>query len=214
MGPTLVADGRFRDPAYGRRPGDRSPGAMGAAKLEFLLADISSATKSKPQISKVKMKRPRSPITLLLVSAVTLGVLAPSAMAADAGIPFVYSAENTGAHHPAPVFPSFDWLPIVRPLPDPFRFFDGTRDTSFESWERRRNEIRASIEHWEIGPKPLKSDLTVEATYTPPAAGANAGGCGSGNVQRQWRGCEPGFDSVPPGARYAEAQNHRRRGNV
>ena len=112
---------------------------------------------------------------MLMVSAVTLGAFAQSATAADASIPFVYSVENTGAHHAAPVFPDFDHLPIVRPLPDPFRFFDGTRDTSFESWERRRNEIKASIEAWEIGPKPANSDLTVTATYTPPPVGGNAG---------------------------------------
>lgn len=121
------------------------------------------------------MKRYRTPRLLLLVSAVTFGAFAPSATAADTSIPFVYNEENTGAHYAAPEFPAFDWLPIVRPLPDPFRFFDGTRDTSFESWERRRNEIKASIETWEIGPKPTKSDLSITATYTPPVPPANAG---------------------------------------
>jgi hypothetical protein len=91
--------------------------------------------------------------------------------------PLVYDVENTGAHFPAPVFPSFDQFPIVRPLPDPFVFFDeNRRDTSFASWERRRNEIKASIEKYEIGPKPDCSDCTITASYAPPAAGsANKG---------------------------------------
>ncbi len=90
-------------------------------------------------------------------------------------IPYVYAVENSGAQYAAPNFPAFDWLPIVRPLPDPFRFFGGGRSTSFKNWERRRNEIKASIEKYEIGRKPDASDLTVTATYTPPAEGANTG---------------------------------------
>jgi hypothetical protein len=51
-------------------------------------------------------------------------------------------------------------------LPDPFAWFDGSlRDTSFASWERRRNEIKAAIENYEIGPKPDPSDVTVTAAY-------------------------------------------------
>ena len=90
--------------------------------------------------------------------------------------PLVFKVENTGAHFPAPYFPDFGQLPIVRPLPDPFAFFPagprdifGRRDGSFGSWERRRNEIKAAIEKYEIGPKPDCSDCTVTASYTPPA---------------------------------------------
>jgi hypothetical protein len=97
--------------------------------------------------------------------------------------PLVYDVENTGARYPAPHFPSFEQFPIVRPLPDPFSFFDAghhadenRRDTSFASWERRRNEIRASIEKYEIGPKPDCSDCTITASYAPPAAGSAANG--------------------------------------
>lgn len=88
--------------------------------------------------------------------------------------PLVYDKENTGASFPKPVFPPYDQLPSTRPLPDPFVFFDGSpRDPSFASWERRRNEIKASIEKFEIGPKPDRSDLTITAVYTP--SGANSG---------------------------------------
>jgi (4-O-methyl)-D-glucuronate---lignin esterase len=91
-------------------------------------------------------------------------------------LPLVYSVENTGASYPTPVFPAFAQLPIIRPLPDPFVLFDKSpRDTSFTSWERRRNEIKAAIENYEVGPKPDCSDCTITASYTPPAAGSNTG---------------------------------------
>ena len=93
----------------------------------------------------------------------------------DPGIPLVYNVENTGAHYHAPVFPDFDHLPILRPLPDPFRFMDGWRDTSFQSWERHRNEIKAAIEKYEIGPKPDCSDCTITASYVPPATSSAKG---------------------------------------
>jgi hypothetical protein len=90
--------------------------------------------------------------------------------------PLVYGAENTGARYAVPNFPSFDQLPIIRPLTDPFAFFrrgrhEPDRDTKFASWERRRNEIKAAIEQYEIGPKPDCSDCTITATYVPPVAG-------------------------------------------
>ncbi len=94
----------------------------------------------------------------------------------DRQLPLVYNVENTGARFPAPQFPSFAQLPIVRPLPDPFASFDGSpRDNSIVSWEHRRNEIKAAIEKYEIGPKPDCSDCTITASYTPAAAGSNAG---------------------------------------
>lgn len=90
--------------------------------------------------------------------------------------PFVYDAENTGARYASPSFPSFEQLPIIRPLTDPFAFsskgrHEPDRDTRFSSWERRRNEIKAAVEKYEIGPKPDCSDCTITANYVPPAAG-------------------------------------------
>jgi hypothetical protein len=108
---------------------------------------------------------------LLLASAVAVPAFAHS----EASPPLVYSVENSGGSYPAPTFPAFDYLPIVRPLPDPFRFFDGTRSTSFADWERRRAEIKAAFLQYEIGPRPDGSDCTVTAAYTPPAAGSQSG---------------------------------------
>lgn len=78
-------------------------------------------------------------------------------------IPFVYDIENTGSAFPKPVLPAFEELPVVEPLTDPFEWSDGSsRDTTFESWSHRRSEIKAEIEHYEIGLKPDRPD-TINA---------------------------------------------------
>ena len=80
-------------------------------------------------------------------------------------IPLVYEVENTGADLPKPVLPSIDELPTIRPLTDPFAWSDGSgRATSFADWSRRRAEIKAEIEHYEIGPKPVRPD-DMTASY-------------------------------------------------
>ena len=55
---------------------------------------------------------------------------------AQAQPPLVYTVENTGASYPAPVLPDFAHPPINRQMPDPFVFFNGTRDTT---WPRSSN---------------------------------------------------------------------------
>jgi hypothetical protein len=81
-------------------------------------------------------------------------------------VPLVYPVENTGAKFPPPALPSPSQLPIIDPLPDPFMWSDGKgRSTKFSDWEKRRNEIKAEIEHYEIGRKPGKPD-NLTATYS------------------------------------------------
>jgi hypothetical protein len=118
----------------------------------------------------------KTSVALLLMAAAG----APSAFAqektwGDSSTPLVYNVENTGANYPAPNFPSFAQLPIIRPLPDAFRFAEGYRDTSFQSWERRRNEIMAAVEKYELGPVPDCHDCTITSSYTPPASGSSTG---------------------------------------
>lgn len=80
-------------------------------------------------------------------------------------IPLVYDVENTGIDCPKPPLPSFDQLPVVELLPDPFLKSDGSkRYTSFKKWACRRAEIKAEIEHYEIGPKPVRPD-SINASF-------------------------------------------------
>jgi hypothetical protein len=50
-------------------------------------------------------------------------------------------------------------------LPDPFAFTNGGRVATFDDWTCRRNQIKANIENFEIGPKPQKPS-NITATYT------------------------------------------------
>ncbi|MFL9842789.1 glucuronyl esterase domain-containing protein [Flavobacterium rhizosphaerae] len=79
--------------------------------------------------------------------------------------PLVYGEENTGADCTAPVLPEAGDLIAYPMLPDPFSWSDGSgRSTDFADWECRRNEIKAEIEAYEIGPKPVAPE-NITATY-------------------------------------------------
>jgi hypothetical protein len=82
-------------------------------------------------------------------------------------IPLVYEVENTGADCPEPPFPSFEELPIIRCLPDPFMWADSSqgRIESVDDWRCRRAEISALVEHYELGTKPEPPD-SLEASFT------------------------------------------------
>jgi hypothetical protein len=85
-----------------------------------------------------------------------------------AQVPLVYTKENTGAAFKPPVLLTIDKLPLVDPLPDPFMWSKGKgRSTKFVDWERRRNEIKAEIENYEIGAKPKRPE-TIAASYSNP----------------------------------------------
>jgi hypothetical protein len=103
----------------------------------------------------------RIKVSLLLILLNTLVVFNSFAQ----GIPLVYDVENTGVDCTIPPLPSFSELPIIEPLTDPFEWSDGSgRDTTFASWAHRRAEIKAEIENYEIGPKPIRPD-TITASY-------------------------------------------------
>ena len=102
----------------------------------------------------------KSKITITyLLTIISLGLFAQA--------PLVYSVENSGAKFAAPPLPQLSELPIVDPLTDPFAWSNGKgRSTKFKDWEKRRNEIKAEVENYEIGRKPGKPDK-ITATYTP-----------------------------------------------
>lgn len=86
-------------------------------------------------------------------------------------IPLVYDQENTGAAFAAPQMPDFDELPAIETLPDPLAWADGSgRVKKFSEWEKRRNEIFAMIQNYEIGVKPAtpKSCVSAELRHGNP----------------------------------------------
>lgn len=99
----------------------------------------------------------------MLVALFVSAFLSPFVHAQD--IPYVYEVEHTGAEYPTPVLPAFNDLPTIDPLTDPFEWSDGSeRSTDFADWERRRAEIAAEIQHYEIGEKPTRPE-DITASY-------------------------------------------------
>ncbi len=98
-------------------------------------------------------------LALLLVSFLGVNVLAQE-------MPLVYEVENIGADCPIPYLPSFNELPIVSSLPDPFEWSDGRgRMANYSDWRYRRAEIKAEIEYYEIGEKPVRPE-NITASYS------------------------------------------------
>lgn len=82
-------------------------------------------------------------------------------------IPLVYESENTGSGYPHPVMPVFDELPVNDFLPDPFLFTDGrSKVRNFRQWERRRNELLAQFQHYEVGYKPMTGKECISASMS------------------------------------------------
>ncbi len=100
---------------------------------------------------------------ILLFAIMLCGSMLVSTIAQN--MPLVYDVENTGKDCSKPPLPTFDQLPIVPSLPDPFAWSDGRgRISSFSDWRYRRAEIKAEIENYEIGKKPDRPD-TISASY-------------------------------------------------
>ena len=75
-------------------------------------------------------------------------------------IPLNFDTENRGKDLGAKA----GELKENKKLPNPFEFNDGSKVATFDDWSKRRNEIKADIEKYEIGEKPIPSDVT--ATYS------------------------------------------------
>lgn len=102
--------------------------------------------------------RPAATLATIIVGLPLSGV-AEDEKKTSARWPFVYAIENTGALFPAPPLPLIADLPSVSPLTDPFMWSDGSgRVNKFDEWSRRRAEIKAEIEHYEIGEKPVRPE--------------------------------------------------------
>lgn len=169
--PALLRLAIFAGNAPTNSPLETEEESRAKGRSSAMLTSLDHSSRAKTSLS----------LMLALILALFVSVAAPKAFAqeetfGDSSTPLVYSVENTGAKYAAPVFPAFGQLPIIRPLPDPFRSVDGRRRPWFNDWERRRNQIKAAIETYEIGPKPDCSDCTITANYVPPAPGSTARG--------------------------------------
>lgn len=78
--------------------------------------------------------------------------------------PLVFDKENTASDFPTPAMPDLQDLPVTTTLPDPFLFSDGKHKVKkYSQWERRRAEIMAELQHYEIGIKPVTPRECVKA---------------------------------------------------
>lgn len=100
-------------------------------------------------------------ICKLMGTALITSMLFPSNVLAQKNIPLVYDKENTGAAITKPI--SILKTPCTT-LPDPLAWFSGKgRVKKFKQWEKRRNEISASIQQFEIGKKPSVPKENIKA---------------------------------------------------
>ena len=89
-----------------------------------------------------------------------LSLLSLPALAAAQLVP----AEAQPEGDPQLTFPSVDELPEVGELPNPFVFLDGTAVKTREDWERRREEMKAMVLHYQFGHAPaLPAPDTIDA---------------------------------------------------
>jgi dienelactone hydrolase len=88
-------------------------------------------------------------ITLLLIPAFTTAQVVPA---------------EVGSGDPRMTFPAVDELPEVRELPNPFVFLDGTAVKTRKDWDRRREEMKAMVLHYQFGHAPaLPTPDTIDA---------------------------------------------------
>ena len=78
-------------------------------------------------------------------------------------IPLVFDKENTASDYMVPEMPGLEELPVIPTLPDPLAFADGKKVRKYSQWERRRAEILAQLQHYEVGFKPRTSEGAVNA---------------------------------------------------
>lgn len=99
-------------------------------------------------------------ITLLLSTAAVCSTPAQD-------VPLAYDVENTGADCTEPPLPSFSELPSIDALPNPFAWADTSRGriSSHSDWRCRRAEIRAEVQHYELGQKPAPPE-ELNATFS------------------------------------------------
>jgi len=92
--------------------------------------------------------------------------------------PELGTVEDSGASCPIPDLPAVDRLTAVAKHPDPFAMLDGSRITTKAQWRCRRAEIKAQLERYESGAKPVvaASDVRAQLSGSNLAISVSAGG--------------------------------------
>ena len=90
-------------------------------------------------------------------------ILAAGISAACSDSPLVFDKENTAAEFEVPAMPPLEELEALETLPDPLEFEDGGRVKKYSQWERRRAEILAQLQHYEVGFKPETPRECIDA---------------------------------------------------
>jgi len=119
------------------------------------------------------MKSFKTDVRRLSGAAVTVLAAVLMITSCNRQIPLVYGSENTGeGRGSVPKMLPVEELDSISVLPDPFLWADGKgRVKNIRQWERRRQEIMAMLEHYEVGKKPRtpKSKITAEVVgYREP----------------------------------------------
>jgi (4-O-methyl)-D-glucuronate---lignin esterase len=131
--------------------------------LDEALRDPNNILKLLPEADDGDHLHPSETGHRMIAEAVNLNLFTGNSFGED--VPLVYNVENTGADCSIPVLPYIGSLLFIEPLTDPFEFSDGSkRSTRFEDWGCRRAEIKAEIEHYEIGEKPKRPE-DITASY-------------------------------------------------
>ena len=123
------------------------PGALRLARSSTFLAAAWLAA-----LVGCKASSPQPPASEAPVGAASPA--APAGAAAPTARPA--AVENTGADCPVGTLPTYDELPVLESLPDPFLSLDHSRITRRDQWRCRRAEIGALVQEYELGPKPPK----------------------------------------------------------
>ena len=78
----------------------------------------------------------------------------------------MFENENTASLYKVPEMPELGELPVLETLPDPLIFSDGRKVRKYSQWEKRRAEILAQLQHYEVGYKPQTPPEAVKARMT------------------------------------------------
>jgi hypothetical protein len=73
--------------------------------------------------------------------------------------------EESGVDCARPTLPAANQLPNIAAHPDPFMMTNGTRITTKAEWTCRRAELKAQVEEYESGPKPVVDKANVSGAF-------------------------------------------------